>query len=74
MALDSFAKRVSATGVGRPWMRSTSPNAPMSQSWRQAVGNIYSGNLVGAGASDTEIAQARSTFRFVHSRVHGRVN
>ncbi len=52
MALDTRQKRMSVTGCGRPWLRTQDNDAAKAQAWRQSVGNIYAGNLVGAGAAE----------------------
>lgn len=44
MALDSFAKRASVPGVGRPWMRSQAPNSTPDVTWRASAGLAYGGN------------------------------
>ncbi len=53
MALDTQEKRMSATGVGRPWMRSKFPGAN-DQAWRIASGNAYGGNAIGVAEADTK--------------------
>ena len=45
MAIDTSQKRASVVGVGRPWIRSTYPNATQDILWRSSVGNIYAINL-----------------------------
>ena len=44
MAIDSFQKRTSASGVGRPYLRATYPTGVINQAWRMSAGNTYSGN------------------------------
>lgn len=50
MAIDSQKKRMSVTGVGRPYLRATFPVSGKDQGWRASVGNIYSGVTLTAAA------------------------
>lgn len=59
MAIDSRQKRMSVSGVGRPWQRTQDNDAALGQAWRQSVGNIYAGNLVGAPVAAVPFASGR---------------
>ena len=48
MALDTQQKRMSAAGVGRPWMRAVFPVASPTEAWRLNVGLAYAGNALSA--------------------------
>ena len=48
MALNTQQKRMSAAGVGRPWMRAVFPVASPTAAWRQNVGLVYAGNALSA--------------------------
>ena len=48
MAMNTQQKRMSAAGVGRPWMRAVFPVASPTAAWRQNVGLVYSGNALSA--------------------------
>ena len=41
MALDSKAKRAAVFGVGRPYIRTTEPDATKALAWRMSAGNAY---------------------------------
>lgn len=72
MAIDSEVKRKSIAGVAqffRP--RIVVPDSTIDNPDRQAIGWVYAG-ISAAGVN--AMALARQTFRFVVSRVFGRVN
>ena len=46
MAIDDQQKRMSVTGVGRPYLRAHFPGT-INEAWRLAAGNVYSGNALG---------------------------
>jgi hypothetical protein len=73
MAVDTREKRMNAATVGRPYMRARHAVGATDEQSRIASGLGYGGNALSPGA-DEEIAQARSSFRFVFSRHHSRVN
>ena len=52
MAIDTRAKRASALGVGRPWMRGKNPDATKGQEWRITTGNAYGGNALSSAIGD----------------------
>lgn len=61
MAIDTAQKRVSVTGVGRPWLRGIVPTASKNEPWRHTVGNSYAGfNLEDPGAGPA-VADGRMT-------------
>lgn len=74
MAIDSKKKRANILGVGRPWMRDKFPVATPDEEWRISSGNAYGGNALSPIIGLTIIAQARSTARFIQTRIFGRVN
>jgi len=50
MALDTAQKRAAVPGVGRPWMRSISPDSGKGREWRSSVGLSYPvANFQGVG-------------------------
>lgn len=75
MAVDSAAKRVSATLFLVPsYAIGVFPDGTIGQGDRQASSWSYSGILAGGAPAVTIIAQARSIARFVFARIWGRVN
>ena len=48
MALDTQQKRMSAAGMGLPWMSAVFPVASPTEAWRLNVGLVYSGNALSA--------------------------
>lgn len=73
MAVDTQEKRMNASKVGRPFMRSKLAVGSTDEQSRIASGHGYGGNPLSAVVS-TIVAQARSLHRFVFTRVFGRVN
>ena len=45
MAIDDQQKRMSVTGVGRPYLRGHFTGT-INEAWRLAAGNVYSGNTL----------------------------
>lgn len=54
MAVATQEKRMSATGVARPYLRAKLPGA-IDQAWRMASGHSYSGNAIGTGVTAAEV-------------------
>ena len=55
MAMNTQQRRMSATGVGRPFMRAVFPVATPTAAWRQNVGMAYAGITLAAAAVATDL-------------------
>ena len=67
MALNSQAKRMSASGVGRPYLRGVFPVASPTVAWRSGVGLTYNGNPF-AGPSAVVAVRRRRGAAIRHAR------
>ena len=74
--VDTRDKRGSAIHFDKPYVPVYSnPDGSLSQADRQHTAHKYHGILAGgAPVGNEEIEQAKSIHRFIHSRIHGRVN
>lgn len=60
MAIDTREKRMSATGVARPWMRARHAVGAFDQQSRINSANAYGGNALSPAAGGFESAWARN--------------
>ena len=75
MAVDTKAKRLSVlSNGGRYWKgMAVDADGSIDAPDRLHLACVYNGNALASGAAGI-IAQSRFAYRFVFSRVHGRVN